>query len=86
MKRYSDLKKRRANPTRETILKVLKAIEEEEKPISITAISRQSKVGFYETKESVDLLYSLGILESFISSGNSTFFQIKRGVNYELKL
>lgn len=67
-----------ANPTIETQNRIIAVIENSNKPISLTAISKISKKGFNEVKASVNFLTRLGVLDLIISSGNSTFVILKK--------
>lgn len=81
MKEYTLLKKEseKANPTLETQEKILNVLRNTEKPISITAISKNSKTGFNETKSSIKFFHKLGIIELIVSSGNTSLVQLKSG-------
>jgi phage FluMu protein gp41 len=68
----------KANPTIETQNRIIEVIENSNKPISLTAISKLSKKGFNEVKASVNFLTRLGVLDLIISSGNSTFVILKK--------
>lgn len=68
----------KANPTIETLNRIIEVIENSNKPISLTAISKLSKKGFNEVKASVNFLTRLGVLDLIISSGNSTFVILKK--------
>lgn len=68
----------KANPTIETQNRIIEVIENSNKPISLTAISKLSKKGFNEVKASVNFLTRLGVLDLIISSGNATFVILKK--------
>jgi len=81
MKEYSlTLSRGKANPTIETQNKIIEVIERAESPLSLTAISKLSKTGFYETKSSITFLHKLGIIDLVVSSGNVTLVTLKTGV------
>lgn len=73
----------KANPTIKTQNRILNAIRQSDKPLSLTAISKRSGTGFNEVKSSIEFFQDLGIIEVIISSGTITLVQIKRGKQNE---
>ena len=86
MKRYnlSIEEEDKSNPTVETQNKILEAVRNSARPISITSLSKLAGTSYYQTRSSINFLYKLGIVDLIVSSGNSKFvILIKKEVKNE---
>ena len=66
-----------ANPTAKTQKKILKVIEDNQTPLTLSSIAKKTRASIYRVKASVEFLETLGVLKTIVSDSGITFVQIK---------
>ncbi|MFA5723671.1 MAG: hypothetical protein WC979_05415 [Candidatus Pacearchaeota archaeon] len=61
-----------SNPTIKTQEEIIKAVFENENPLSLTAISKKTNKSLSQVKATIIFLENLGIVKTLVSSGNTT--------------
>lgn len=73
--------KNKANPTARIQEDILQVIQKTKTPMSINAISSQSKKSSYQVKATIEILKRFGVVETIVSSGRTTLIQLKNEVS-----
>lgn len=70
--------KNKANPTARIQEDILQVIQKTKTPMSINAISSQSKKSSYQVKATIEFLKKFGIIETIVSSGRTTLVHLNK--------
>lgn len=70
-------KERRKNNQIDSARTIWKILSKKQKPVSVTSLVQECKIGYYSIRDIVELLHELKVIDKF-SSGKTTLIQIKK--------